>query len=80
MILCFCACACACLCVCLSVSSFPAGEFKTKTIDLVVSSIQASILLLLNDGEGMEIKELQKHTGLDADQMKRLLDDFDLFV
>jgi len=49
------------------------GNFNKRRMDLVVSAIQASILVLFNDAEELEIEALQKHTGLDFEQMKAQL-------
>lgn len=49
------------------------GHFTRRDVDLVVSTVQASILLLFNEQNVLSINELMKHTGLDSDNMKRQL-------
>jgi len=50
-----------------------AGYFQKRKIDLVVSAVQASILLQFNECEEIPIEQLCKATGLAADRMKREL-------
>jgi len=49
------------------------GRFIKRPIDLVVSTIQASILILFNENEELSIAELIKYTNLAPNTMKRQL-------
>lgn len=50
-----------------------AGSFERKRIDLVVSTVQAAILLLFNEQEELSIEEVSAHTGLSPDDTKKYL-------
>jgi cullin 1 len=49
------------------------GNFNKHKIDLMVSDVQAAILLLFNEFEELSIEEMIKHTKLTPDNMKQQL-------
>ncbi|KAF9591384.1 hypothetical protein IFM89_004069 [Coptis chinensis] len=49
------------------------GKFKQKTIELVVSTYQASVLLLFNESDMLSYSEIREHLNLTDDDITRLL-------
>jgi len=49
------------------------GNFSKGRRDLVLSTVQAGLLMLFNDAEELTIEALTKMTGMDPDQMKTQL-------
>lgn len=50
-----------------------AANFEKKRIDLVISTVQASLLLLFNENEELEIRDMIRMTGLTPEEMKKYL-------
>jgi cullin-4 len=49
------------------------AEFAKRKVDLVLSGVQATILMLFNEQTQLTVEEIQKHTGLAPDILKRQL-------
>lgn len=49
------------------------GQFTKRKIDVVVSTLQAAILLLFNEYKELTIEAIIKHTNLEPDNVKRQL-------
>jgi DNA-binding MarR family transcriptional regulator len=49
------------------------ASFAKRKVDLVLSGVQATILMLFNEQTTLTVEEIQKHTQLPADTLKRQL-------